>query len=165
MSIYEKIYLVILLILFIFLNIASINSTSSFLRVKDKHFNSLAELDLNSKEIYTDSVIEAFCFLNSNGTVYDINPLYNEKEDYTMKDKNYTMHFNFCNPPKTQCSSKNTSALAVITDEKNNCYSLGGSKNTLSKWSVISNLDFFNFIIFFDSNKKFNKSIYFIINL
>jgi hypothetical protein len=87
----------------------------------------------------SSSAIEAFCFLNSKGAVYDMTPLYNSTEDYITKTGNYTVHLNFCKPAHHQCESKNTTAEAVLTDNKNNCYSLGGSESLLSKWKVLEN--------------------------
>ena len=121
-------------IMFMLFFASNVYSTTSFLK---KTFT-LSELSLLEKEIHTTKVIEAFCFLNSNGTVYDLNPLYNATTDYTRKDKNSTMYFNFCKQAHTQCKSKNTTSLAILIDEKDNCYSLGGSKSSLSKWNILS---------------------------
>ena len=120
--------------------VSNTNSRSAFLKrtLNIEESNSLLQLQI--KEIQKTKAIEAFCFLNSNGTVFDLNPLHNSTKDYTSKDKKYTMHYNFCEKANTQCKDKNTTALAVLIDNQNpsNCYSLGGSKSTMSKWSIQS---------------------------
>jgi len=92
-------------------------------------------------EIIKSNAYEAFCFLNVNGTVYDLNTLNIPKYDYNSTDGKYTMYFNFCKKALTQCENKNTTALAVMTSnaDKNVCFSLGGSTSTLSKWNFVSN--------------------------
>lgn len=140
MFVCEKIKIVLMLSLFFLSNISS----SSFL----KKTISFSQLDLTlsegerelEKEIYKSKVLEAFCFLNSDGRVFDLNPLYNETNDYIEEDGNYTMYFNFCRDAHMQCEKKNTTALAIVKDKEGNCHSLGGSNNTLSKWNVISKI-------------------------
>ena len=132
----ENVYIVILILL---LFVTNTTSSSTFLK-KTLSRKSESTTEETEMEIHTTKAIEAFCFLNSNGTVYDLNPLYNETKDYTSKDEHYTMHYNFCEKAHTQCKEKNTTALAVLVDNKDptKCYSLGGSKSTMSKWSFLS---------------------------
>jgi len=113
-----------------------VNCGSSFLK-SNLHTNSYE----NELEIVKSNAFEAFCFLNVNGTVYDLNSLNMPKEDYQATDGKYTMYYNFCGQSHNQCTQKNTTALAVMTSnaDKNVCYSLGGSKATLSKWNFVSN--------------------------
>lgn len=123
----EKLKIIIMISVLIASTSCSLNSK------KYNSFLEITELDVKSSQ-----VIEAFCFLNSNGTVFDINPLYDSLKDYQMTDDNYTLYFNFCQQAHNQCTKKNTTALAVLKDNKGDCYSLGGSKNSLSKWNIIS---------------------------
>merc|ERR1712032_540311 len=131
MSKNQIVYIVIMTILLFVFNT---ESRSKFLK---RTLNIKSDSLLELTEIQKSKAIEAFCFLNSNGTVYDLNPLHNKTKDYTSKDKKYTMHYNFCQKAHTQCKEKNTTALAVLVENENpsNCYSLGGSKSTMSKWS------------------------------
>lgn len=126
-----SIFLILLIIVFF-----SINCSSTFLR-KSNLNNRALELEL---EVIKSNAYEAFCFLNVNSTVYDLNPLKIKTHDYNMTDGKYSMYFNFCKKAITQCENKNTTALAVMTSnaDKNICYSLGGSTTTLSKWNFIS---------------------------
>lgn len=132
--------------LFIMLFVSNTLSSSTFLKRKTLSKAEKLEslLQISESEIKKTGAVEAFCFLNSNGTVYDLNPLYNETLDYSTKNDRYTMHYNFCEKAHTQCKEKNTTALAVLVDNNNptNCYSLGGSKSTMSKWKILSNKDF-----------------------
>jgi hypothetical protein len=142
----KNVIICITTILIVLLFVSSTNSSSAFLKVqntviKNKFQSLIQEKSTESEmEIKETSAIEGLCFLNSNGTVYDLNPLYNSTIDYTSKDDKYTMHYNFCQKAKTQCTQKNTTAFAVIVDNKNpsNCYSLGGEKSTLSNWKILS---------------------------
>lgn len=119
-------------------SITSIYSNSSFLKAKYSNYLGLIEKD---DEIVTKTVTQALCFLNVDGAVYDINPLYNKTRDYQVTDGNYTMYFNFCHQTHTKCENKNTTAHAILkhNKNKNKCYSLGGSENSLSKWDLLSN--------------------------
>lgn len=135
----------------IMLFVSNTNSSSSFLKkTLNINLKSNSLLELEATEIQKEKAIEAFCFLNSNGTVYDLNPLHNATKDYSSSDNKYTMHYNFCEKANTQCKEKNTTALAVLVENDNpkNCYSLGGSKSTMSKWTIESRkLKFFNILI------------------
>lgn len=113
-----------------------VNCGSTYLR-KNNVQNRFLEHEL---EIIKTNAYEAFCFLNVNGTVYDLNSLNVPNYDYNFTDGRYTVYYNFCNQAKTQCNQKNTTALAVMTSnvDKNVCYALGGSTSTLSKWNFIS---------------------------
>ncbi len=119
------------LILFVF----QANCSSSFL--KNKVYLKSLEAEL---EIIKSNAFEAFCFLNMNGTVYDLNSLHISDHDYNTTDGKYTLNYNFCGEAKHQCKDKNTTSLAVMTSntDKNSCFALGGSKTTLSKWNFLS---------------------------
>lgn len=128
----ESIFLIFLLTVFY-----SINCGSTFLRKSNLH-NRLLEQEL---EIIKSNAYEAYCFLNVNGTVYDLNSLNIPNYDYNSTDGKYSIYFNFCKKAVQQCGKKNTTALAVMASDadKNICYSLGGSGSTLSKWNFVSN--------------------------
>lgn len=127
-----SIFLILLITVFY-----TINCGSSFLRKSNVNNRNL-ELEM---EVIKSNAYEAFCFLNVNSTVYDLNSLNIPTHDYNMTDGKYSMYFNFCKKAVTQCDKKNTTALAVMTSngDKDICFSLGGSTSTLSKWNFISN--------------------------
>jgi hypothetical protein len=128
--------------------VSNTNSTSAFLKYhntlgSNKYESFIQErLIEKAKEIKETSALEALCFLNTNGTVYDLNPLYNSTKDYSLQDARYTMYYNFCQKSLTQCKEKNTTAFAVMVDKVNpaNCYSLGGEKSTMSGWKILSKI-------------------------
>lgn len=117
----------------------SVNCGSTFLRKSNMQSRSLE----HELEVIKSNAYEAFCFLNVNGTVYDLNSLKLKTSDYNSTDGKYTMYFNFCQKSITQCEKKNTTALAVMASnaDKNVCFSLGGSTSTLSKWNFVSKLN------------------------
>lgn len=121
----------VFIIMLIFVSYAS--TSSSFLKK-----STLTEEEL---QIISTKAYEAFCFLNVNGTVYDLNSLNNPVEDYNTTDNKFVLHYNFCKQAVTQCPLKNTTALAVMTSkaDKNICYALGGSESTLTKWNFNGN--------------------------
>jgi hypothetical protein len=98
-----------------------------------KASNKVNELEL---EVLKSSAYEAFCFLNTNGTVYDLNSMNISNYDYNLTNSKYTIYYNFYYQASQQCTQKNTTALAVMVSnaDKNVYYKLGGSKSTLSKW-------------------------------
>ena len=131
----ESILLIILITVFFFTH-----CSSTFLK-KSNLNGRLLEQEL---EIIKSNAYEAFCFLNLNGTVYDLNSLQMAKNDYNTTDGKYTMYFNFCQNANKQCTRKNSTANAVMTSnaDPNVCFALDGKETTLSKWSFISKFYF-----------------------
>jgi hypothetical protein len=94
------------------------------------------------------SEIEAYCFVNLNGIVYDLNPLYDSTSDYYFKSiegKN-NFYFNFCKYGTSKCK-KDNSYIMVSHDTKienntsNDCSILSGTNYAnYPKWTIISNL-------------------------
>jgi hypothetical protein len=110
-------------ILISFLVISSISGTNTFLK-------SL------SKELIEQTARSAFCFINNNGTVYDLNPLSNTQSDYTIVGPDYAIDFNICKKAISQCTNK-TSLITYSNTLMNECISLSGSATVVSKWKVI----------------------------
>ena len=57
------------------------------------------------KQVTNVTTSQAFCFLNSNGTVYDLNPLYNKTQDYSIKNLDNIVNFNVCKNAETKCKN------------------------------------------------------------
>jgi hypothetical protein len=117
-----------------------------------------------------DDGIEAYCFLNYNGIVYDLLPLYDLKQDYSFQNKDKEYFFNFCKFANKKCRKDNTyiSQHYIIANETNvdDCYLLSGSNPVFpSRWRV--NLDGNKFSIELppgdrceSDKKKFYTTIY-----
>lgn len=104
-----------------------------------------AESKLSTEEIVLQNATQAFCFLNKNGTVYDLNPLYNSKSDYVIQGADYVVNFNICKKALGQCGDKDSminwrrnSNIPNVAAEKQ-CISLTGADSVVSKWLFLSN--------------------------
>jgi len=144
-----SIFLMVLITMFF-----SINCGSTFLKKSNLNVRSLEQ----ELQIISINAYEAFCFLNVNGTVYDLNSLNRPEADYTNSDGKYTMYFNFCKQANTQCTIKNTTSLAIMKSnaDPNICFSLGGSESTLSKWNFVSKYNLLK-TNYFDIFLRFNN--------
>ena len=126
-------------LIFILIHIVFYFSLSNCSMLKKSNNKLIArEMDIIKSNEY-----EAYCFLNINGTVYDLNSLYNPKNNYNFVDitnNNFIISFNFCKQSILQCKKKNTSALVIMSSktDPNECYSLGGSATTVSRWTIVS---------------------------
>jgi len=92
-----------------------------------------------------DGSISAYCFVNVNGIVFDLNPLYDPVEDYTINTfvSKDTLYFNFCQYANTQCKKdKSYVIMAADTPANNksmNCSLLSGtSRNNVPLWRILS---------------------------
>jgi hypothetical protein len=92
------------------------------------------------KQVVNTTSNQAFCFLNSNGTVYDLNPLHNSTKDYSIRGLDYLVNFNVCKNALTQCKNRTASVIwnGDLT-KSDNCIVLAGPNNVVSKWSLLSN--------------------------
>jgi hypothetical protein len=105
------------------------------------------------KEIVSSSANQAFCFLNNNGTVFDLNPLTNSTVDYSIHGLSYTVNFNICKNALNKCGNKtsivtyqNKIHLDGIADE---CIALSGAEAVVSKWTVLSKKNCYKFLQIF----------------
>ena len=101
-------------------------------KMKNKKLNSQMFL----REIKNSSASQAFCFINNNGTVYDLNKVYNST-DYQIKGGNYKVDFNVCRSPQVQCP--NQTSMVTYTDVNNQCIRLAGPDRVVSSFSILSN--------------------------
>jgi len=92
--------------------------------------------------------ISAYCFASMDGAVYNLNELYDPKEDYSIisADKKHAFYFNFCNFAITKCKKERTYAILtrdkVLMDRSRNCTLLSGTNRDIApKWSIISKRD------------------------
>jgi hypothetical protein len=88
---------------------------------------------------FSKNQTEAFCFLNDQGTVYDLLTLY-DAEDYTFESHNTTYIMNFCKFTTSKCRKDNTFVIGQHKQDEQDCHLLTGTNPTLpSKWMIISN--------------------------
>ncbi len=97
--------------------------------------NNKLHTQLFLQDVVNSSSSQAFCFLNSNGTVYDLNKIYNST-DYVINGAGYNVNFNVCHNPKTQCS--NSTSMVTYQGANNQCVRLAGPDLVVSTWSISS---------------------------
>lgn len=98
--------------------------------------NSLSKLRL--KAVITSNATNAFCFVNQNGTVYDLNPLYNYTKDYRITGLDYTIDFNICKQALNQCKNRSSLMTYRSTVNPSECISLSGNTTVVSQWTFTS---------------------------
>jgi hypothetical protein len=130
-------------------------STGSILKIRNKNLirkhlsrNELIQLQKMNEDI------EAYCFVNMGGAVYDLNPLNDPKEDYSVitADKKNSFYFNFCQFAVTTCKKNKSYAVltrdTVIDNKSSDCSLLSASnKKTAPKWKIISKTYIYTIII------------------
>jgi hypothetical protein len=106
-----------------------------------------------------ESEISAYCFASMDGAVYNLNPLYDPKEDYSIitANKKNTFYFNFCNFAITKCKKDRTYAILtrdkLLLDRSRNCTLLSGTnRDNAPIWRIISKISLFLY------NSKFRRS-------
>lgn len=152
---YKSILFLALLMIF-----ASVNSEKTFMKMKQSPppsssssgstTNSQSSKPSNNFTIApNDTVIEisgeqAFCYLNSNGTIYDINPLHKSNSDYYINETLlYSVNFNVCQNTVRKCNNRTSlvSYRSIVSGvESDQCVELAGSATVLSNWTVIEDL-------------------------
>lgn len=91
---------------------------------------------LQSKAVLTTTSVGAFCFLNSNGIIYDLNPLYRKSDDYNQTyANNDVLSVNVCSRTYKNCTNKN--ALAIYTNgQSKECIALSGDQNAFLNYTI-----------------------------
>jgi hypothetical protein len=135
--------------LIIMLVIANIESRNTKY-LKRAYIPILAQLE-QASNIKETSGISAFCFINSNGIIYDMFPTYNERFDYnvtlnnnrsvqgTLNSKSNNSEqllFNVCGQAVTSCGNNSNYATYINNGE---CQSLTGNEDKFSNWSILFN--------------------------
>jgi hypothetical protein len=109
--------------------------------------------ETNSEIVLKDGEVQAYCFVNLDGVVYDLNPLYDASSDYIFKSgTNQSFYYNFCKFGVSKCKKDNTYIMAAKTDSLINnsttdCTLLSGTNHeNFPKWRIISKiLNFYNY--------------------
>jgi len=102
-----------------------------------------SELKLNTRtflqEMITQSEAGVFCYLNSNGTVYDLRPLTNTQKDYQIVQGNSSqVDFNICKNANKRCGDKIGMVTWTNIQDAKDCKVLAGLETVASKWSLLS---------------------------
>lgn len=91
---------------------------------------------LQTKAVITSQTIDAYCFLNSNGTVYDLNLLNRKNDDYNQTlTNNDTLFVNLCSKANRNCPNK-TALATYIYGKSKQCIALSGEENTYTSYIV-----------------------------
>jgi hypothetical protein len=96
---------------------------------------------LQIMQINETTASQAFCYLNSNGTIYDLNPLYGKTADYNISGATYQVDFNVCKNALNKCGNKTSffKYTAKVNGKlSDSCVSLAGPATVVSNWAVIS---------------------------
>lgn len=134
---FRKISRILILFTLIFLSSCERNSLKHFLPGSN---NSNSEVTLR------DGEVEAYCFANIQGVVYDLSPLYDPNSDYSFKTGESSVLFNFCKFGVTKCKKDNTFVISAKTSSLTNntstdCTILSGTNyDNFPKWKVKNEL-------------------------
>jgi hypothetical protein len=99
---------------------------------------------LKNREIQELSGMEAFCYLNANGTVYNLNPLHKEDNDYEFPAGllDAKLYVNFCGDSLISCTPEKKGMVTYKNGDQ--CIDLSGDQTIVSQWTVTSK-HLFNF--------------------
>ena len=120
----------------IFYSLAYINAKNAHFLKNSILFNPvLLQIQLQSKAIITSETVGAYCFINDNGIIYDLNPLRANDHDYnrTLTNKEF-LAVNICGKANKNCVNK--TALATYTLANNQCVSLSGDQNLFIQYRI-----------------------------
>jgi len=92
-------------------------------------------MQLETQAIITTNTLGAYCFLNDNGIVYDLNSLNRKNDDYnkTFTNKDF-LSVNLCSRANNNCPNK--TALATYYLANNQCISLSGDEKAFSNYTI-----------------------------
>jgi hypothetical protein len=81
----------------------------------------------------------AFCYINDNGIIYDLNSLHNSNIDYRIDTVEGTFSFNFCKNAIHSCTNKaGDEGLGFFTDALDmQCYKVAGPSTFSNKYDII----------------------------
>jgi hypothetical protein len=145
-------YLILFLIFIYTIYCSNIKQTTEFL--------SRNMTNIETQMLLADGTAEAYCFVNLDGTVYDLNKLYDPNADYFFKANSKSYYFNFCKFGVSKCKKDNTYIIAsnqnsLIKNQTNDCTLLSGTNyQTLPKWRINSKI-IFNFRFTWKTYKNF----------
>jgi hypothetical protein len=91
---------------------------------------------LRNKEVVQLSGVEAYCYLNANGTVFNLNPLH-RVTDYELGTVG-KVYLNFCGDSSVSCTTNKTSMVTYMDDTR--CIDMSGNETVVSDWQVFSKI-------------------------
>jgi hypothetical protein len=121
--------------------------TFAYISCKNAHFLKntilfepvLLQIKMQSKAIITSDTVGAYCFINDNGIIYDLNTLRVNDKDYNRTfSNNDLLAVNMCGKANKNCANK--TALATYTSANNQCLTLSGDQNTFIQYRISCNL-------------------------
>ena len=142
----KKIIIFFCLLAIFFSSCYASNAIKNFL---ERNNRTLPSMPSYSDVILLDAELQAYCFANVNGIVYDLNPLYDATSDYMFKSKNgnVTFYYNFCKFTNTKCNKDNTYMIStnpgsIFNNTSNDCNLLTGTNyQNLPKWKIKSKIN------------------------
>jgi len=109
--------------------------------------NSLIEKEFVFKsflgEVGNSSTSSDLCVLyNHRNQSYDLNYLYNSTMDYSERDYNFLVNFNFCKNTFSQCKNKTASVIWIgeLQGVADNCVVISGENTQETKWGIIGKI-------------------------
>ena len=119
-----------------------LTKNTNFLKINTQFSPILTQL-LTTAIIQSNSV-GAYCFLNSNGTVFNLNPLTRKNDDYNRTFLNGdTLQLNMCSRAVSNCPNKTALAtykyknvINTLTGQAQ-CISLSGNETTFANWTIL----------------------------
>lgn len=127
------------------------SSKGSFLKLRQNSTETANNAEIKNDAVYIDTVnpspavgnetnlVDAFCFINNNGTVYDLNDLTNDEADYTVATNTGKINFNICRNALNSCAGEKNIASWVSNLDPNNCVSVAGNQTVTSEFTLIEN--------------------------
>jgi hypothetical protein len=95
----------------------------------------LSQLQLSTQAVITTQTLGAYCFLNSNGTVYDLNPIRRGDSDFNRTfSNNDRLTVNMCSKANYNCV--NRTALATYRTFTNQCIALSGDEKAFTNYTI-----------------------------
>ena len=129
------------LLLFSILWISCLDS-KAINHLKQKFYTDPIFSQLKSQAILNLETVSAYCFINANGTIFDLNPLYKQTDDYNVTfpnnnvfPNNDTLSINICRKANKNCPNKNALATYIIGQNRE-CIALSGDENTFLKYQI-----------------------------
>ena len=122
-----------------------LSNNNNFLKNNIQFSPILAQLQLLTTAVIETPGVAAYCFINSNGTVYNLNALTRKSDDYNRTLLNGdTLQLNMCSKAVSNCPNK--TALATyktksVINTTGQCTSLSGDETTFANWTILCKID------------------------
>ncbi len=118
-------------------------TSASLLRNKKNrnknHQNSNSTIVIGSNQIIGEEkpLVNGFCFINTNGTVYDLNGLKNDDNDYKIETAGGIVYFNVCRNAIISCKGNSGAVTYNSNLLGDNCLQLAGNNTVSSSFYLI----------------------------